>query len=1108
MPSTHLLVDFERELFTWLEGGEYDKPGWRRDISVRDTGPFANQVYYGVHPAVRIWYSPKVMAWLESGREGEIEDGAVIVKEMFTPPAAIYDELRTQPFFAANPDKLERLLAQLRTGWAVMIKDTRGESVDGWFYAGMSKSNFQSTCNEGVYDGTWSFDDPDGTDYLHPYYSNFGVGTCVRCHASAERENTFISMRNIEGPALEFRHDDSWRAPTYLDGLDKEGEAKAKVPVYTIIKSFLACENPGDPAGNQAFLDRLDLPIQQRTWGPEEPSFDVQPPTPGEHQRRAPTVAHAEGSTPTPSEAFIEMFTNPTEGPSYDPLNPLAYDELWRFPQQWSDHVFPGRGGPGSDISSSREYITSTNCLGCHGGLGGTPPSGTGYPNSMFIKTGPNYGDGFDISPYGEWRWSPMGLAGRDPIFHSQLETELIILNKNADDGELHGTLDDTKKALIDTCLSCHGAMGKRQLEIDKEQQRKLSNDSELVGDFNPDYFYLTETLEENASKPFYRHDQHDLNPAYEYTADDDFYLYHEYGELAREGISCAVCHRITGPGSTPDGKAKLDAFVRDHGASDWFPEEPNIWPNDFIYFLGENSTGQYERTAGDVLVGPFEDITQVPMQNALGITPKHDSFISDSRMCGTCHTINLPNIGDTSGEHEVLQALENNPAFTAYGHSIEQATYVEWLNSEFGPGVDNLGPDKNPKFQSCQDCHMPNRFESPSGELIIEPLISQIASIQDTSYPKVENALPSADITVPLRHDYRRHELVGLNVFLVEMARQFPGVLGLSTYKPETIVNYETSATTGPELAIANMANSARNGEVVTIELSQPSVSDGKLQTTVSISNQTGHRFPSGVSFRRAFIEFAVLDTNGEVLWISGQTNGYGVILGANEEILNTEFLNHRSGNNPSADYQPHHQVISSQDQVQIYEELITDADHEFTTSFIHRVHHVKDNRLLPRGWVPAAQFAMVENGTPKQGELLLEFMAATDPEGKSVLGSRDANDVDPNGRTFERDCDYAISADCPNTRIGTDALRYEIPLGDIDGRAAKVRVRVYSQALMPAWIYQRFELAAQARAAGKSTPETDRLMYLLSALELEDTVVEDWKLELASVTAEVSAR
>jgi mono/diheme cytochrome c family protein len=113
-----------------------------------------------------------------------------------------------------------------------------------------------------------------------------------------------------------------------------------------------------------------------------------------------------------------------------------------------------------------QQYITSDNCVGCHGGLGGAP-SGV----SQFIKTGPGYGKGWNISPYGEWRWSPMGLAGRDPIFHSQIETELLILlqenglltqQSEAADSQLK-EVRIVQQALVDTCLRCHGAMGLRQ---------------------------------------------------------------------------------------------------------------------------------------------------------------------------------------------------------------------------------------------------------------------------------------------------------------------------------------------------------------------------------------------------------------------------------------------------------------------------------------------------------------------------------------------------------------------------------------------------------------------------------------------------------------------
>ena len=103
LPSSLPLVDYEKRLYAFLLARTYTKLGWAVDRGVRDTGPFIRGHYYGTHPAVRIYYSPRVMYWLtgnpddwregkESGkakpkepREGPVPDGSMIVKEMFRP---------------------------------------------------------------------------------------------------------------------------------------------------------------------------------------------------------------------------------------------------------------------------------------------------------------------------------------------------------------------------------------------------------------------------------------------------------------------------------------------------------------------------------------------------------------------------------------------------------------------------------------------------------------------------------------------------------------------------------------------------------------------------------------------------------------------------------------------------------------------------------------------------------------------------------------------------------------------------------------------------------------------------------------------------------------
>ena len=195
LPHTMSSPEYQKLLYKFLADREYEKLGWTRDKYVRDTGPYIDKSYYGTHNAVRIFYSPEVMTWLAGGRKGSIPDGAIIVKEMFAPPAARYDSLSSAA------------IDTLVSGWAVMVRDSIG-SKDGWYWS--------------FYGPGQQVDDPDKYPFDYPN-SDFGE-YCVRCHASAESEFTFSATRNIEGwpgDPVTFRVDDSW-LPTVSDAAQQE----------------------------------------------------------------------------------------------------------------------------------------------------------------------------------------------------------------------------------------------------------------------------------------------------------------------------------------------------------------------------------------------------------------------------------------------------------------------------------------------------------------------------------------------------------------------------------------------------------------------------------------------------------------------------------------------------------------------------------------------------------------------------------------------------------------------------------------------------------------------------------------------------------------------
>lgn len=647
-----------------------------------------------------------------------------------------------------------------------------------------------------------------------------------------------------------------------------------------------------------------------------------------------------------PNPAFLQTFRA---------LGPIAAASVQHIPNETWDHI-PAHG---------QMFMTSDQCQSCHSAANGP------FGPAMWLTT--KAGKGINVSPYTEWRWSPMGLAGRDPIFFAQLDSELSYLDTIPDEA----TRTSLKHSVVNTCFRCHGVMGKRQHDIDHPNT-------------SFDFSYILRTGSEPGAK---------------------------YGALSRDGISCLSCHRIR----------------RD--------EIPPSWKKSPLeFFLTNTITGLFQTGPADEIFGPFKDdeIVTVPMDNALGAKPKHNAYIQSSRMCGSCHTIDLPVVDST----KPIQPIRPGMA-----HSIEQATYLEWLNSQYQNEFGKPGPNA----QTCQDCHMPRKLVNEQLGVNVDPVQTRIAIVEDDTYPAAEHRAPTNDIRVRFRESgFARHELLGMNAFLLELFKQFNDILGVRKS------DYMTGTSDNLENAQANLIEQARK-RTATVT-STMSVKARTLTADVTVTNLTGHRLPSGVGFRRAFVELLVLenrDGRERVVWSSGRTNSVGVIVDGEGRPLDTEFL-------ANGKYQKHHEVITSDDQVQIYEELTRDADGNFTTSFIRRDDDVKDNRLLPIGWTKKGPDPSL-NG---------RFLKATYPHGNAG-----------------EDPDYGDGR-------GTDTVRYRVELPpDVDPSNVSVRASLYYQSIPPYYLDQRFRI-------GKGEA-TRRLYYLTSSVNLDDTPMKDWKIRIATAEA-----
>lgn len=117
---------------------------------------------------------------------------------------------------------------------------------------------------------------------------------------------------------------------------------------------------------------------------------------------------------------------------------------------------------------------------------------------------------------------------------------------------------------------------------------------------------------------------------------------------LARDGVTCSLCHQIQG-----DNLGKPASY-----------------------------TGGFEVGDTRQMFGPHEAPQTQPMQFFVDYTPTYADHVTDSALCATCHTVIVP----------ILDA-EGSPTGAEF---VEQAPFFEWQNSSFG------------SVTPCAHCHLP----------------------------------------------------------------------------------------------------------------------------------------------------------------------------------------------------------------------------------------------------------------------------------------------------------------------------------------------------------------------------------------------------------------
>jgi len=219
-----------------------------------------------------------------------------------------------------------------------------------------------------------------------------------------------------------------------------------------------------------------------------------------------------------------------------------------------------------------------------------------------------------------------------------------------------------------------------------------------------------------------------------------------------------------------------------------------------------------------------------------------------------------------------------------------EQMPYSEWAESDFA--------DEGSTPSTCQQCHMPQIND---------------AGVRIANRP---NGVSS-------RNQFSQHLFLGANTYMMSILKNNAAELNTEGVSFDNLI--------------------ARNREFIktagAVNVQSASIVDDNLIVDLQVTNVIGHKLPTAYPSRRAYLHVTVKNDENVIVFESGKTQDNGAIVGNDAD----------SDRNT---YEPHYQLITEQDQVQLYETVMGNVDNEVTYTLLQAAQYLKDNRLLPPGF------------------------------------------------------------------------------------------------------------------------------------------------------------
>lgn len=317
---------------------------------------------------------------------------------------------------------------------------------------------------------------------------------------------------------------------------------------------------------------------------------------------------------------------------------------------------------------------------------------------------------------------------------------------------------------------------------------------------------------------------------------------------------------------------------------------------------------------------------------------PAESAYAWDGVSCTACHQIQADNLGEHSsfdgGFIIDMSSSENRPIYGPFDVDAGRETIMK--------SAANFVPGESPHIQKselCATCHTLFTDALDDNGNVVAKFPEQVPylewkhssyrdteSCQDCHMPEVPGPTKASSVLGEQRENVSEHAFRGGNAFMLGILNRYRDELNVTTPSAEL----DASVARTKEHLSSSTAS---------VAIRSMNLSGSDLTFDIEVLNLAGHKLPTAYPSRRVWLHVQVTGENGMILFESGAPRENGSIVG-NDNDMN------------GARYEPHYEVITSADQVQIYEPIIVDFKDEVTTGLLYGVRYAKDNRLLPNGF------------------------------------------------------------------------------------------------------------------------------------------------------------